>query len=623
MGIVALASQIASPAGRLELLSGLGTLDFDYYGASVEIQAIASLLDRWRHDSSVVEWFRRDALTIAARLMRPNPYGGSPNAAGLSLFCRLVREHLGSGMAVLGDFLAAELPRLGAEESYRVASILSEGLDSTATAKVLDWSLSRLEPRLPPRFSAPVLALETIPALARFLFAFMGHPELAIRWKTLHVTRGLVRDLPELLPALVDHLDAVTVSPFRSSQFEFFWMSARISLLQLLLRLAHDQPDWVKPHAVAISRHALGAFPHALIRALARQTCLHLAACSRGLFTPETIRALRSANSPRRRVRPKPYVAGTPLADKWAHLAAGTRFPFNEIDTIPYWFEPAARLWDLKSGDFIRIADRWICDEWKRTEDDWKDDRREMREKFSWTRTHNDHGRIPEVELTHHYLEYHAMMCAAGELVVSKPLVVEVYADSPRDYCPWKNWLGRWIGDRAELWYADWRTTTPLRTAYWDESVPAETWYSSIRDQDFDEVLGLHVATRKGQLVVRATSHFVARGRRETVYLSSALVSPKPAPALLRAFQVIDDPSDYGLVRSRAGEFADIQKRREAASPLCTSLSHARFRPPHRGATSGSLTDGSFSGQSQSSCVASGKRTARCPAHLTAYIFPG
>jgi hypothetical protein len=68
-----------------------------------------------------------------------------------------------------------------------------------------------------------------------------------------------------------------------------------------------------------------------------------------------------------------------------------------------------------------------------------------------------------------------------------------------------------------------------------------------ISDADFDDVLGLNVATRSGQLVVDATSHFVARGRREIVYVSSALVSPKPAPALLRAFQIIDEPSDYGL----------------------------------------------------------------------------
>ncbi len=547
LGVVISASQIASPSGRLELLSGLGTLNFGFYGASVEIQAISSLLDRWRHDDTVIAWFRRNAPAIAARLLRLNPHGGSPDASGLALFCRLVREHLGSGMTVLGEFLSAELPRLGAEESYRIARILAEALPPTASAQILDWSLSRLEPRLPRRVLAPVLTLEPVAALARLLFALMGHPELATRWVTLHISRGLVRDLPELLPALVAHLDTVTVGPFRALQFEFFWMSARVSLLQLLLRLAHDQPNWVKPHATAISRHALGPFPHALIRALARQACLHLASCNRGLFTPATLRALRVANSPRRRIRPKPHVPGKPPRDRWADLAAATRFHFNSIDTIPYWFEPAAGLWNLTSIDIARAADRWICDEWKRTEKDWKDDRREMREKFSWTRTHNDHGSIPEVELTHHYLEYHAMMCVTGELVVSRPLVVERFADSPRDYCPWKNWLGRWIGDYPELWYADWRTTAPLRNAYWDESVPAEAWHSAIRNADFDEVLGLNVAEREGQLVVDATSHFVAEGRRETVYVSSALVSPRPAPALLRAFQIIDDPSDYGL----------------------------------------------------------------------------
>jgi hypothetical protein len=547
LAVVARARHIASPRDRLELLAGLGTLDFGFYGASIEIQAISSLLDHWRQDDAIIAWFRRDASAIAARLLRPAPRGGSPNSAGLALYCRLVREHLGSGMAVLGEFLSAELPRLGAAENYRLVGILADGLAPTASAQILDWSLSRLEPRLPPRNSTPVLNLEPVPALAQFFFALMGHPELATRWTTLHITRGLTRDLPELLAALVAHTKTQSVGPFRAPQYEFFWMSARVSLLQLLLRLAHDEPVRMKKHAIEISHHALGSFPHALMRALARATCLHLAGQFRRLFTPKILRDLKAANSPRRRVRPKPRAGGQPHRDKWADLTAATRFHFNPIDTVPYWFDPAARLWGLTSIDFARAADRWICDEWHRSELDWKDDRREMREKFSWTRTHNDHGRIPEVELTHHYLEYHAMMCAAGELVVSRPLIFEPYTDSPRDYCPWRNWLGRWIGDHPELWYADWRTTAPLRNAYWDESVPSEKWYTAINDADFDDVLGLNVASRSGQLIVDGTSHFAARGRRETVYVSSALVSPKPAPALLRAFQIIDEPSDYGL----------------------------------------------------------------------------
>lgn len=549
---VAGASQIASPSDRLKLLAGLGTIDFGFYGRSVEVQAIASFLERWRHDAAVIGWFRTEAPAVAVRLLRPDPHGGPPDSTGLSVFCRLVREHLGSGVAVLGEILSAELPRLGAEELYRTARILSEGLESTATAQALDWSLTRLEQRLLPRAPAPPLTLNLPTALARFLFALMGHPKYATRWTTLHVARGLVRDFSALLPALVAHLDTVSVGPFRAPRYEFFWMSARVSLLQLLLRLAHDHPEWVKPHAAAISRHALGPFPHALIRELSRQTCLHLAAQFRRLFTPKVLRDLKVANSPRRRVKPpKNHVPR--FRDKWANAGGKTRFHFNSIDTIPYWFEPAAGLWGLTAADLAQAADRWICDEWKRTKHDWKDDRREMRDKFNWTRTHNDHGRIPEVELTTLYLEYHSMMCAAGEFVTSKPLVDERYADTPKDYCRWKNWLDRWLGDFPELWYVDWRGPVPLRNAYWDDSLAPEAWLTAVNDATFDDVLGLTVTDRPGQIVVDATTRFASRGRRETVYLSGGLVTPKSAPALLRAFQIIEDPSDYGLPHEAGG----------------------------------------------------------------------
>ena len=110
----------------------------------------------------------------------------------------------------------------------------------------------------------------------------------------------------------------------------------------------------------------------------------------------------------------------------------------RSVDTLPYWYSPLARVFDVSVNKVAELAEAWILDRWGLGQDDWWTDVRELRDQRSWERTSHRQGSVPPEENLQLYLEYHAMMTAAGELVDSQcPIRVDTW-DSVD---PWEYWL--------------------------------------------------------------------------------------------------------------------------------------------------------------------------------------
>jgi hypothetical protein len=207
-----------------------------------------------------------------------------------------------------------------------------------------------------------------------------------------------------------------------------------------------------------------------------------------------------------------------------------TRFHFDTLDTTRYWFEPLARVFGIPVDEITRRADRWVTDAWGRTHEECNRDERRDRHEHEWQLLRNDHGSVPLIESLRTYIEYHAMLIVAGELIdQGAPVLVAPYEDTED---PWWGWLRSHLDANEDYWLADRRAPTPLEP-YCYGHVPDASLFERTPDA-FDELLGPHGSD---SVVVDSWIHTDDDDHYVHLRVASALVSPESAPALLRALQ--------------------------------------------------------------------------------------
>jgi hypothetical protein len=375
-------------------------------------------------------------------------------------------------------------------------------------------------------------------AIPMMLWSAFGHPRRAIRWRAAHATRELlVHSAPaltaSLTSALVGCLDQADAGAFRDPALHFYRLSAAAGLLVALERVAAERPAVLVPHLDAFIRHATSCdLPHAQIRELARRTALAVMDQA-----DQRIESLCYANQPvcchiRRERRHEG-------SDR--RISEDRRYDFDQMDTLPYWYAPLARVFDVPVDTIAEIAETWILDRWGLSQDDWWTDVRELRDQRSWERTSHRHGSIPPEENLQLCLEYHAMMTAAGELVdMGRPICVSAWDADDGD--PWEYWLGPHLPAPAQ-WLADLRSPVPAEPALFGQLPALDDTWDTTDPREHDRALGL----RNGQLPadVRVAANTVLRrpGGREHVLIQSALVGPDQAEDLQRALAAASHPT--------------------------------------------------------------------------------
>lgn len=539
------------PAQRSAFLNTIMAAGTDGLLAPYVAQALQRFLRDRRHALAVREWAPGGVTTFleGSLLALLSDYHSGPDIEALLSSPSLVGH---SRADLLLPAVIKHLPALGPRDLYKITRVLSEPLPAAAIRGVLEWSLDRLEGKiegdgraLPP---IPIVPLpETVPAvLSRFLWALFGHPDKLVRWRALHAAHGLLR-LPNraLLAELVRLSRTETAEGFRSPKSEFYRLSALAWLLVLLLRLSHERPDELREHIRTLFEHATDPdLPHAQIRDLACRTTLRLITEMPDLLPGEDVEQLRFLNVPRACHFPserlsRPRSLGTTTRPR----ERDKRFQFG-MDTERYWFAHLARVFDCTEDDVTQRAIRWICDRWGRTNEDWWRDNRELSGRYERRGLYHSHGSIPDVETLHTYLEYHAMCCAAGEMVDSLPVAMEMYADGPSD--PWENWLEEHVPSGEHYWLADLRGPTPFRPDCWGQFAPLKEWLLRIGESEYEAALGFGEPGHTGEMVIRGHHEVGDELRYGTVRVSSALVTPETARSLLRALQAAN-PHDFLL----------------------------------------------------------------------------
>jgi hypothetical protein len=316
----------------------------------------------------------------------------------------------------------------------------------------------------------------------------------------------------------------------------------------MLARLAGGRPDLLAPHTTTLIRIATSRdLPHVQIRELARHAALAAAPVA-GEGQATVAEQLRWANQP---------VAchAVPYPGPWPNrqISGDRRYRFDQIDTIPYWYEPLARVFGVPIDVIAGRAERWILDRWGGSEDDWRTDARELRDERSWGRMNNGHGAIPPEENLRLYLEYHAMLTVAGELIDERHATsVEHWDDGTEDL--WHSWLRKHLPVSPHQWLAELRSPVPADTELFGNLPPLDDWQEPLRG-DYDRVLGL-VDNRLPDSVM-VDGHIALHGpdRYAHTSVSSALVGPAHAVDLQRALASATNASDWKLPDEGETEF--------------------------------------------------------------------
>jgi hypothetical protein len=546
---------VVPPSARERYLDALTDLGDDALTARLRMheglpEALHRALDAWRGSSAARAWTTRGIRKLLNTHL-PDIVAYDYNARQ-NLRAMLSLPGLEETItSLLLPAVAEHAEGLDARSLYDAADVLVADLSPDKQGEALTWSIERSEERVArdrgslPDLSPGPTSDQAHEALAGFLWATFGHPWKPVRWRAAHAARSLLLlPNPVLLRALVLRSDSETAGAFRSKHLDFFWMSARSWLMIVLERLADERPEMLQPHVEAISQHALTTdFPHAQIRELAKRTVLRIVEHEPAILPRDEIEKLQRSNEPRSCLYPRqsPFELG--LNDRLKDNSVGERFGFNSMDTIPYWYAPLGRVLAQNADAVTARAEAWVCDRWGRAHGDWWNDPRELRSDRTAMYASNNHGSMPRAENLKLYLEYHAMQCVAGEMVDTLPVSVD---KDGSDFYSWDSWLEEHLPAHPRFWLADLRTTTPFRRASWGHFPPMEQWFRRNDPTEYEAALGIGESGHEGEIVVEGGIQEHDSRRRGRVSVSSALVSPDTATALLRALQTTD-PGNYRL----------------------------------------------------------------------------
>ena len=326
----------APPGERVDALAAAAALPGEH--ATTVLSVLADYLRQWRTWPGVTAWAAAELPDLLHRCL-PDLAWNQDTGRLLSQL-RAFADDRTVRQAILRALPEAR-PRLTAFGWQNICALLGRLCDSGEAATAL---LALLDDRLQGDDSEEAAAAGPEGPVPMVLWSAFGHPRRAIRWRAAHAARDLLAH-PDpaaagpLAAALVRCLDHDDPGPFRDPALHFYRLSASTGLLVALQQIAVTDPALLVPHLDELIRHATSRdLPHAQIRELARQAVLAIAAPA----DPRT-ETLRSANQPDR--------CHTYRKPRQAHsdrrISEDRRYRFDQMDTIPYWYAPLARVFDI------------------------------------------------------------------------------------------------------------------------------------------------------------------------------------------------------------------------------------------------------------------------------------
>lgn len=522
--------------------------------SSLTLEALEAARSSWTTSQSVQDAIRdavpeviRTRSTDLARnrwareeISRCRDLGGLTDSSVLTKLTSALSDHIDGIAAASWFYLAGEVTHNCLKPG--------EALD------VLSYGLDQLEPLIDPEMGdgpwrtdlAPPKDIES--AVAGFLFAQLCAPDADDRWRAAHAVRRLCAfNLQKVLLPLVRFCSVEALPAFSDHRLPFYIWNGRLYAMIAFARAVLESPAALKPHIRFLVDWALNREPHVLIRHFAAKTALHLSTLDPRTTPSATTTKLREVNVSRFPLAPlkKGLKVGW-TTDFWR--ARGFGFPY---DFDRYWIGPLAEAFNLDGKKVAKRVTSWIIDKWgQQHKGAWNDDPRAKAGFFKDRGTEADHGGHPSVDRLSFYLSYHAMFCAAGDMLAQLPTSAAVnWAGDPNKWPYWFN--GHLLTREDGQWLSDARDFAPLELRRWEKTREDKDWRYSILADDFDEVLGIVNGKTPKTLPIWGNWNCSYYSQKEDIGVSSALVDPDASLSLLRALQLYDSFTDFRLPPER------------------------------------------------------------------------
>ncbi len=500
------------------------------------VEALCSRLERWNVHPAVQRWAANVSERIAPRAAEHlfGEYGLhfyrldkllELTQASHATFATYVLNAFPFGNAcedaaarALYEFMSELVPRLDDGESIRV---LSSFLNELATDVRADLAASKVAQVMPDCQDHSIAST--------LVWYLLGHPDTRIRWRTIHACRTMHRAGYSLIPELPLSTSDPQHHPYCDKRNAFYWLAARQWYFVLFEQLAAEDPKSMLGYRdIALMELRASPYPHAVIYNCCRRAVQCLTQYAPSQFSTEDLKIAIECLAGRVAQNERNRHAGL-------GRESGTRFDFDTMDTVPYWYDPLARVFDLSADEFFPYLETIICDEWgMMSNTDAGDCTRAMYPHEDYWVFSNRQSGTPTIERLHTHLELHAMHCAAVRMLRDHAVQVDQYSDG--DDNRWDSWLARWDVSVPGSWISDLRQATPMDERLW-MSPKKDEWYAAPTEDEFEAALGIHERNHSGYLVVWGTTDLYQYRCSRDHRIQSALVSPDTANALMRAMQ--------------------------------------------------------------------------------------
>lgn len=425
---------------------------------------------------------------------------------------------------------------------YQLLDLTCSELTKAEKQDLLEWVLPRWSEKIKDDFGDGVWNNNFTPpdssesTVAEFVRYSLGHPDKRLRWRAGHSLRRFAKmGSMSIIGNLFTKQDHQNCGQFQDSTYPYYWLSAKVYFWIAIERITKENGKRLLPYAGYFIKELKNKeLPHAQIKYFVKSACITLKKLDKSIFDAEATEVIKNALVCK--LIPKPKIK-QPRDGSYKRKDVKTKFRFDTLDTVPYWYDPLADTLDCTTNDVLILADKYITQYWGYTGDGIEND---PARSSDWNLTSNRHGSEPTIENLRTYFEYHAMFCAAGELLETR----EVVKDSEK-YRTWDGWIKGWALCWDDFWLSDLRDPIPLLPKLWVKKTTDINWEWDIQLNEFDNITGLKDADQSSFIPINLGIRIQYGKDSESSSISSALVASQYASALLKALQTSPNLDHY------------------------------------------------------------------------------
>ncbi len=526
-------------------------------------EAVPDILQCWSPYPPVTTWMRERFPSYIAGALRELLHWSYGETETIETALASTGLDAAAQADVLLDGIEQYGERISAGPLYTLTGLIAARTPAESRSGLFDALLRRVEERTshPSRVRLANIAPphDIAESIGRCIFAAMGDIDRRVRWRACHAALVLLRGQDSAWEKLVSCLDSSEESVFAGAPF--YRYAALEQLMMVLLRATVEHMQDVACHTPLILK-TIRQEPHVIVRELGRAVLLEVDRAGAWALAEEDRTFVEQLN----RSQLAPITCHIrPARRKNEENRQPRKYHFDSTDAIPYWYQPAARLFGMQMDAFLDRLEHWIHDKWGygETATHWVHEPRLDRLEHSHELTSRRHGGRPTIERLSNHIEWHSMMCVVGELICEQPLATDRLEENALE-----TWMERNLPTLSPLWLSDYRGTPPLEPRFWglvptelqnrtnnheDHEAEAQAWGCSVSPEVFDAEI-----ITSNDLVVAAEFELRWHNAVQRVDIHSALASPRTAYSLAQALANARDRMDFALPDGKYHQDIDV-----------------------------------------------------------------